>query len=157
VRRRGPSESDRALWRAALKDVTPLPGRPAPPPTPPPPSPAAAEKPPTGTAGERRGRGLDRRTAERLRRGELPIAARLDLHGMTQEEAHRALVRFLARAQAAGQRCVLVITGKGDVLREAVPRWLAEGETSDRVLATSLAQPRHGGDGARYVLLRRLR
>src|SRR5690606_22113463 len=113
VRRRGPSESDRALWRAALKDVTPLPGRPAPPPTPPPPSPAAAEKPPTGTAGERRGRGLDRRTAERLRRGELPIAARLDLHGMTQEEAHRALVRFLARAQAAGQRCVLVITGKG--------------------------------------------
>jgi DNA-nicking Smr family endonuclease len=157
VRRRAPSDAERALWRAALKDVTPLPGRGAVPS--PPPAPAAAElgAAQAPAAPRRSGRGLDRRTAERLRRGELPIEARLDLHGMTQEEAHAALGRFLARAHAAGQRCLLVITGKGAVLREAAPRWLEEGEARARVLATSPAQPRHGGGGALYVLLRRVR
>jgi DNA-nicking Smr family endonuclease len=140
-----------------LKDVTPLPGRPA---IPAPPIEAPSLGPealPAPPAPKRTGRGLDRRTAERLRRGELPIEARLDLHGMTQEEAHTALARFLGRAHAAGQRCLLVITGKGAVLREAVPRWLGEGETRDRILASSAAQPRHGGGGALYILLRRLR
>jgi DNA-nicking Smr family endonuclease len=157
VRRRQPSETERALWRAALKDVRPLPERGAAP-EPPPPAPAAPEVAPAPPPPPRRsGSGLDRRTAERLRRGELAIEARLDLHGMTQDEAHDALARFLARAHAAGQRCLLVITGKGAVLREAVPRWLDEGEARARVLATSRAQPRHGGGGALYVLLRRMR
>jgi DNA-nicking Smr family endonuclease len=156
-RRRAPSETERALWRTALKDVTPLSGRPA---IQAPPAPAAApapEAPPPRAASAKTGRGLDRRTAERLRRGELPIEARLDLHGLTQEEAHAALGRFLGRAHGAGRRCLLVITGKGAVLREAVPRWLAEGEAQARVLASSPAQPRHGGGGALYVLLRRVR
>ena len=156
MRQRRPSETERALWRAALKDVTPLPGRGAisePPAAAPLPSSEPAPAPPP----RRSGRGLDRRTAERLRRGEMAIEARLDLHGMTQEEAHRALTRFLARAHAAGQRCTLVITGKGAVLRDAVPRWLAEDDAQARVLATSQAQPRHGGGGALYVLLRRVR
>jgi DNA-nicking Smr family endonuclease len=118
---------------------------------------AAPETPPPRATTGKTGRGLDRRTAERLRRGELPIEARLDLHGLTQEEAHAALGRFLGRAHGAGQRCLLVITGKGAVLREAVPRWLAEGETRARILASSPAQPRHGGGGALYVLLRRIR
>ncbi|HET6467015.1 MAG TPA: Smr/MutS family protein, partial [Geminicoccaceae bacterium] len=73
---------------------------------------------------------LDRRTWQRLRRGLLPIDARLDLHGMTQAEAYAALVTFLAGAQRRGARCVLVITGRGLVrggtLREATPRWLEE-------------------------------
>ncbi|HEV2550387.1 MAG TPA: Smr/MutS family protein [Stellaceae bacterium] len=107
--------------------------------------------------------GLDRRTAERLRQGALPIEARLDLHGMTQEEAHRALDAFLARAAAAGKRCVLVITGKGGrssgdgVLRAAVPRWLNEPPNRARLLAFVLAQPPHGGAGALYILLKRRR
>lgn len=157
MRRRSPSETERALWRAALKDVTPLPGRPGIPAPPAPVPPSLSEGPPPRPAAKRTGRGLDRRTAERLRRGELPIEARLDLHGMTQEEAHAALERFLGRAHTAGQRCLLVITGKGAVLREAVPRWLGEGEARDRVLASTPAQPRHGGGGALYVLLRRVR
>jgi DNA-nicking Smr family endonuclease len=156
VRQRRPSEAERALWRAALKDVAPLPGRGTVPEPPPPASPQGLEPSPAPPP-RRTGRGLDRRTAERLRRGEMAIEARLDLHGMTQEEAHGALVRFLARAHVAGQRCTLVITGKGAVLREAVPRWLGEGEAQARVLATSPAQPRHGGGGALYVLLRRVR
>jgi DNA-nicking Smr family endonuclease len=161
VRRREPTEAERALWRLALEGVTPLPGRSRPAaaaPAPVAPMPPAEPAPrPAPSAALRTGRGLDRRTAERLRRGELGVEARLDLHGMTQEEAHGALHRFLARNQALGRRCVIVITGKGAVLRAAVPRWLEEGETRERVLATATAQPRHGGGGALYVLLRRLR
>lgn len=106
--------------------------------------------------------GLDRRSAERLRGGALRIEARLDLHGMTQAEAHRALDAFLARAEDAGRRCVLVITGKGGperagVLRAAVPRWLNEAPNRARLLAYAPAQPKHGGAGALYLLLRRRR
>jgi len=90
----------------------------------------------------------------------MAIEARLDLHGMTQDEAHRALARFIARAQDDDRRAVLVITGKGGpgregVLRRAVPRWLAEPPCRARVLAVETAQPRDGGAGALYVLLRR--
>jgi DNA-nicking Smr family endonuclease len=106
--------------------------------------------------------GLDRRLALRLRRGQLALEARLDLHGMTQAEAHRALAAFVARCYAAGKRTLLVVTGKGmregtGVLRAAVPRWLAEPALRDRVLATAPATPRDGGGGAHYILLRRER
>ncbi|MGH6953750.1 MAG: Smr/MutS family protein, partial [Alphaproteobacteria bacterium] len=108
--------------------------------------------------------GLDKRTAERLRRGQLPIEATVDLHGMTQAEAHGALGAFLARCHAHGRRSVLVITGKGarsergeGVLRATVPRWLNAPENRARVLAFATAQPKDGGAGALYVLLRRVR
>jgi DNA-nicking Smr family endonuclease len=106
--------------------------------------------------------GLDRRNALRLKRGQMPIEARLDLHGMIQAEAHRALAGFVARSHAAGRRVLLVITGKGTrdgegVLRAAVPRWLAEPALRPLVLATAPAVPRDGGAGALYVLLRRER
>ncbi|MGQ0664941.1 MAG: Smr/MutS family protein [Pseudomonadota bacterium] len=107
--------------------------------------------------------GIDRRTAERLRKGEIPIARRLDLHGLTQEIAHRALDRCVASAFADGQRLLLVITGRGrvseggGVLRAMVPRWLAAGDNAAKVLRVEAAQPRHGGAGAYYVLLRRRR
>lgn len=107
--------------------------------------------------------GLDRRKAERLRRGKLPIEATLDLHGLRQAEAHRRLERFLAECQAAGKRCVIVVTGKGvhkdqgGVLRAAVPRWLNEPPNRARVLSFDYAQQKHGGTGALYILLRRRR
>jgi DNA-nicking Smr family endonuclease len=107
--------------------------------------------------------GVDRRTAEKFRRGQLAVEARLDLHGLTQEPAHRALASFIQQAHTNGLRTVLVITGKGGfgdargVLREAVPRWLNEGDLRPRVLSCAWAQPRHGGAGALYVLLRRQR
>lgn len=100
---------------------------------------------------------IDRRTLQRLKRGNLAIAARLDLHGMTQSEAHAALARFLARAQDDGARAVLVITGRSGVLHGAVPRWLREGENRARVLAAARADTRHGGEGALYLMLRRRR
>jgi len=112
--------------------------------------------------------GLDRRTRDKLRRGRMPVEGRIDLHGKTQEAAHRALNAFLAGAQHRGLRCVLVITGRGmkpveggrvsrGVLKREVPRWLQEGDNRRRVLAYATARPEHGGEGALYVLLRRLR
>ncbi|MEP3115290.1 Smr/MutS family protein [Nisaea sp.] len=110
--------------------------------------------------------GIDRRTALKIKRGKQQIDGRIDLHGMRQEEAHRALNGFIASAYRRGQRCVLVITGKGSrsaddgerevgVLRRMTPRWLADGANKDKVLTYSPAQPQHGGSGALYVMLRR--
>jgi len=115
--------------------------------------------------------GLDRRTSERLRKGQQPIEARLDLHGMKQTEAHAALYAFVTREARLGKRCLLIITGKGSrdrspdsvmpersgVLRNLVPRWLRDPSLKGLVLAVQPALPRHGGGGALYVLLRRQR
>lgn len=106
---------------------------------------------------------IDRRTAGRFTRGRMVVDGRLDLHGMTQETAHRALCGFLARAYDAGHRCVIVVTGKGlrgegsGILRRMVPQWLNEAGLRTRILSFSYAQPRDGGEGALYVLLKRKR
>ena len=102
--------------------------------------------------------GVDKRTAERLRRGQLPIEARLDLHGHARETAYAALSGCLAAAWNAGRRNVLIVTGKGQgILKEAVPRWLNERPNRGRILMIAQAQPKDGGGGALYVLLRRRR
>src|SRR5439155_6759053 len=135
------------LWRRAMRDVAPLPDRaphpdrrylagdagetpavrtkPGAAPAKPQQVPPPAELPPLDRLA-----GVDRATAERLKRGRRPVEASLDLHGMTQAEAHRALAGFIAGSRAAGLRCVLVITGhgrlSGGILKAAVPRWLDE-------------------------------
>ncbi len=105
--------------------------------------------------------GLDKRSLARLRRGMLPIEGTIDLHGMTQAEAHLALHQFIAASQQRGRRCVLVITGKGShsegVLRAAVPQWLNLPANRSLVLAFAYATPAQGGAGALYVLLKRRR
>ena len=105
--------------------------------------------------------GVDKRTVARLRRGQLPIDARIDLHGLLQREAHRELADFLQDARDDQRRTVLVITGKGEggqgVLRESVPRWINEAALRPLVLAIAPAQPKDGGTGALYLLLRRKR
>jgi len=106
--------------------------------------------------------GIDTRTLERFRKGEMPVDATLDLHGMTQDAAHVALLRFIDRASAMGHRCLLIVTGKGlregtGVLRKQVPRWLNDTLTRPMLLAIHRARPQHGGDGALYVLLKRKR
>lgn len=117
------------------------------------------------------GTGTDRRTQVRLRRGQLDIDARIDLHGRTQQQARAALETFLASCAAQGHRCVLVITGKGSprateeagfmpdrergVLREQVPRWLALAPLAQHVVTWQPAARQHGGGGALYILVRR--
>jgi len=110
---------------------------------------------------------VDRRTLDRLKRGKITIEARLDLHGMSQIQAHEALERFILRMYAQGRRCVLVITGKGvprssdaqktGVLKQRVPEWLREPALHDVVLKVHPARPKDGGEGALYVFLRRKR
>lgn len=111
---------------------------------------------------------LDRRGRKRVARGRDPIDARIDLHGKTQSEAHDALVRFVHRAQSNGARIVLVVTGKGSgtsrdgerergVLRRQVPLWLALPEFRSLIIGFEEAHVAHGGEGALYVRLRRIR
>jgi DNA-nicking Smr family endonuclease len=105
---------------------------------------------------------IDRRTKKKLARGREEIDARLDLHGMTQAEAHAALARFLHRVQANGAKFVIVVTGKGGrgdgergVLRRQVPLWLRLPEFRNMVVGFETAHIGHGGEGALYVRVRR--
>ena len=97
----------------------------------------------------------------RLARGREALAARIDLHGLTQDAARAALTRFIERSVAEGWRAVLVITGKGvggdGVLRRRVPEWLAAPPIRLHVAGVSEAHRRHGGEGALYVALKRRR
>lgn len=109
---------------------------------------------------------LGRRERSQLSRGRRDIDARLDLHGMTQSRAHRALYAFLQRASHDGSTFVLVITGKGrsaapdserGVLRRLVPEWLSLPEFRALVVGYEQAAIGHGGEGALYVRVRRAR
>jgi len=119
------------------------------------------------------GSGVDGRTTDRLRRGLLEPEAKLDLHGLTENAAHRALLLFLKSAQQRGHKLVLVVTGKGKpvaadapfdmelhersrgVLKAAVPRWLKEPEFAGLLASCRAAHRKHGGEGALYVYLRK--
>ena len=108
---------------------------------------------------------LGRRERAQLSRGKKEIDDRIDLHGMTQTRAHRALLGFLQRAQGDGFTFVLVITGKGKVgaesdrgvLRRQVPQWLNLPEFRSLVVGFEEAHVGHGGEGALYVRVRRAR
>ncbi len=106
---------------------------------------------------------VDKSTADRMKKGRMAVDAKLDLHGMTQNQAHGALSDFVSRAYDRGHRCVLVVTGKGiwreggGVLREQVPRWLNQPPIRAKILSISYATQRDGGSGAIYVLIKRRR
>jgi DNA-nicking Smr family endonuclease len=179
-RRRALSEDERELWDLVARHVKPLRkhraakaqaapraesssvtqvARTSPPPRPvaAAPAPRAAKPliPPLAPLGKRE------RT--KLSRGRREIEARLDLHGMTQTRAHRALAAFLHRAHQDGLTFVLVITGKGrsggerGVLRRQVPEWLSLPEFRAFVVGFEEAAIGHGGEGALYVRIRRAR
>jgi DNA-nicking Smr family endonuclease len=181
-RRRALSEEERALWESVAKQTKPLRRKPrtakpqevlpaaeaplvANPAAPPKPLPSAKiqrapkpEAPPLAPLG--------RRERSQLSRGRKEIDARLDLHGMTQIRAHRELSGFLQRAHREGLSFVLVITGKGKtmgpesergVLRRQVPQWLNLPEFRALVVGFEEAHVGHGGEGALYVRIRRMR
>lgn len=113
---------------------------------------------------------MDRRRFAQMKRGRLKPEARLDLHGLTLAQAHPALTRFILDGVSRGQRLVLIITGKGKsrpdsgpiperhgVLRHQVPHWLNSAPLKAHVLQITEAHVKHGGMGAYYVYLRRMR
>jgi DNA-nicking Smr family endonuclease len=175
-KRRSLSEEERALWSMITRTVTPL--KPIATHIPDPESVKPAEQGEgrirararsisSEPAAEKPLASLGRRLRQRLARGSEPLDRRIDLHGLTQVEAHEALARFLREAQAEGARTVLVVTGKGmrrgdgeamserGVLRRLVPLWLREPSFRPYVLAIEPAHAAHGGTGAFYVRLRR--
>jgi len=188
------SEEDRTLWESVARTVRPLSDRRS----------AAASSSTTKEGGNRPARrapgaapdpspamahaaapapraGLERRRHRNLARGRIAIDSRVDLHGLTQERAHQRLLAHLSAASTRGERCVLVITGKGGrrfaqrgevppefrrrgdfelgsgVLKRAVPLWLETPPLAALVQVYGTADARHGGEGALYVLLRRQR
>jgi len=177
--RRELSEEERALWRGIARSVRPLrkparrvaedpqtaaavPARPVPKgkvlTTVAPPGVATPPTPPALAT-------FARRERQQIARGRTAIDARIDLHGMTQSQAHAALVRFLRRAQHDGAKLALVVTGKGSrsadvatergVLRRQVPLWLQLPDLRDTVVGFEEAHVAHGGEGALYVRIRR--
>jgi DNA-nicking Smr family endonuclease len=112
---------------------------------------------------------LDRRLRKKLARGRSSVDDVIDLHGLRQDEAHRALRGFLAAAQRRDAKVVLIVTGKGSgsaalgswpertggVLYRAVPQWLSSPEFRRIVVGFEEADAGHGGAGALYVRLRR--
>ena len=119
---------------------------------------------------------LERRTAQRLGRGQLEPESRIDLHGETLDTARHQLLHFLAQRRQRGERIVLVITGKGasplarhtlhglthfhtpereGKLRREVPLWFHEAQFRLHIVGFQPAHPRHGGGGAFYVRLRK--
>jgi DNA-nicking Smr family endonuclease len=178
------SEEERALWESVARQAKPLRKKQRPakadtvaaeaerpsaakPATPPKPLPSAKiaraprlDQPPAAPPLAP----LGRRERSQLSRGRKEIEARLDLHGMTQTRAHRALSGFLQRAHREGLSFVLVITGKGratgpeserGVLRRQVPQWLSLPEFRSLVVGFEEAHIGHGGEGALYVRIRR--
>jgi DNA-nicking Smr family endonuclease len=180
-RRRGLTAEERVLWAHVTKAIAPLRtpapadddadagdeaplarlARIKPPPqtsAAPPPRVSAPLPPPLAPLG--------RRMKQRVARGKQEIDGRLDLHGLTQSEAHPALLRFLRAASARQARLVLVITGKGargegggerGVLRRQLPHWLALPEFRALVIGYEPAAIAHGGEGAWYISVRRTR
>ena len=178
-RGRGLSDDERALWDTVTRAIAPLrkrrarnkapdtePASSAPAPARParvvvtPPAPKSIQRPVPPPLAP-----LGRRMRSKLARGSEAIDARIDLHGMTQADAHSALAHFLRRAQHDGARVVLVITGKGarpggegserGVLKRQVPLWLESGELRPFVIGFESAGMGHGGTGALYVRVRR--
>jgi DNA-nicking Smr family endonuclease len=174
-RRRVLSAEERVLWTTVTKSIAPLREssessddgasvsgtvRPKPSATRPPARPPATvdrKHPPLAPLG--------RRMKQRVARGKEGIDGRLDLHGLTQVEAHATLLRFLRTASSRGARLVLVITGKGaragdgerGVLKRQVPQWLGLPEFRALVVGFEDAHVAHGGEGALYVRVRRIK
>lgn len=174
--RRRLSDSERVLWREITRSISPLhptaaeefeaaiEAKPLPPVAAPariakpqPQKPKAKVEAPPALAP------LGRRARQRVARGHDSIDGRLDLHGLTQAEAHGVLLRFLHTAQMRGAKLVIVITGKGrgggevGVLKRQVPMWLALPEFRTLIVGFEDAHQRHGGEGALYLRLRRTR
>lgn len=121
---------------------------------------------------------VDRSPEKKVRRGQVEVEARLDLHGMTTAHARQALLGFLHRCRSGGMRTVLVITGKGagaralderrfqpwrpderalpGILRRSFTQWMRDPDFALLASGYAEANRRHGGSGAFYVMLRAL-
>lgn len=183
---RGLTAQESELWARVATTVTPLKGRDCRPPEPdvpkailpqerparpvisPLPAPAFAASPPRAAPTLDR-HGLDSSWDRKLVKGTVVPDFTLDLHGASLDAAHARLDHGLAQARGMGARLVLVVTGKPrpadaadrgnrrGAIRAKIIDWLAAGSHASAIAAVRKAHPRHGGEGALYVVLRRAR
>lgn len=159
------SKKNHPDWEEATKGVRPLPKK------------DKVNKPLPKTPGRRVVRGVpesshnyhptearpqnpfDPRLFDKIARGKVRIQFSFDLHGMTEGQAFEALLDELGKAFDQGRRYGLIITGKGrdgkSPIRAGLPKWLSSPKLSQVVSSFAYSAPRHGGEGAFYVLLRR--
>ena len=187
-KRRDLRPDEREIWAKVASSVNPLPGR-KPPKLDPKPAPKTAPKTSNAPALKSKPQArktqtvarnvtvqgttipADRGNEKKVRRGQVDIDGRLDLHGLSQMEAETALRGFIQRGVARGARCLLVITGKGapddqvrryvpwweeapGVIKRRTPEWLASPDIARSISGYARAHQRHGGDGAMYVFLK---
>jgi len=137
------------------------------------PEPQAAKRKSSGAAALE---DLNRQETKRVKRGRIEVDGKIDLHGMRQSEAHQELIHRLSDARLRGKRILLVVTGKGSsgkesrndgsepfwargggVLKQQVPVWLREEPLRSMIFSVQEAHQRHGGGGALYVFLKKVR
>jgi DNA-nicking Smr family endonuclease len=159
--RRPLTPAEAALWRRVARHAKPLPGKSLPAAEAEALLPAlkkakaAAPKAQALAKPRKAAPPADRGGERRVQRGQIEIAARLDLHGHTQDSARTALFAFIASQAATGARVVLVITGKSGVLRQRLPGWLELPDFRARLAGFAQAHRTHGGVGAWYVFLKK--
>ena len=107
---------------------------------------------------------MDGALAKRFKRESFKVEAVLDLHGITEKDAHEKVLDFIVSCYNSSLRCVLIITGKGvddeifstkGVLRKSVPLWLSSEDVGSLILAYKNPSEALGGAGALYILLRK--
>lgn len=135
----------------------------------PPPTPSVPQRPlrtrspspPPAAGGERFPERIERNLLSRINKGQEPLQARLDLHGLSEAEARIRLVSFVSHAYEQGWRTVLVITGKGrggeGTLKRAFPLWLETDGIRQYIAGYHSASRSHGGGGAWYLRIRQNR
>jgi DNA-nicking Smr family endonuclease len=103
---------------------------------------------------------VNRATAEKFKKGEIIIEARLDLHGVRTHDAKQLVEQFIERCFNEQKRYLLLITGKGfhgeGTIYQEMPHWLNGSSIRSKIVAFTSAHPKDGGDGALYVLLKKV-
>ncbi len=107
---------------------------------------------------------IDKKNAQRLKKGDIAFDFTIDLHGYTVEQAWLRIKASILQAYNRQMRYMLVVTGQGwysenriGVLRAEFPKWMNHPEVRPYVLAFCHAQKKHGGEGAYYVQIKRKR
>jgi DNA-nicking Smr family endonuclease len=109
---------------------------------------------------------LDSHWDRRFHKGAVIPDISIDLHGQGLASAHARLDRALDQAIHQKLRVILLVTGKArahdrtsgqgrGAIAAVVRDWLAASRHSLHIAAVRTAHPRHGGDGALYIVLRR--
>lgn len=152
-----PAELPKSETEVATKDAPIAQSTPSVRTAPPPRSPSPKNIPPVAIGNIA---GVDTATLRKLKRGQMPIHATLDFHGMKQAEALETLEYFVQRHAGGKRKLLLIITGKGGIenpgiLKISLPQWLNLPTIRPSILYVDYANREHGGSGAFYVLLRK--